>query len=154
MIEWYQRAFAGRPSPCRFFPTCSCYAHEAFEVHGTVRGFWLTLRRLLRCRPLGPSGFDRSRCRCRVLHTDPTAPRPEGLLSDVRNPRRTALVVLRHHEQYTLAIALIAAVVMAITTPLTLKSTKGMLEMQRLAPEMRKLQNEYRNDRTKLNKRS
>jgi YidC/Oxa1 family membrane protein insertase len=41
--------------------------------------------------------------------------------------------------------------VMAITTPLTLKSTKGMLEMQKLAPEMRKLQNEYRNDRTKLN---
>jgi YidC/Oxa1 family membrane protein insertase len=40
---------------------------------------------------------------------------------------------------------------MAITTPLTLKSTKGMLEMQKLAPEMRKLQNEYRNDRTKLN---
>jgi YidC/Oxa1 family membrane protein insertase len=53
--------------------------------------------------------------------------------------------------EYVSAIALIAAVVMAITTPLTLKSTKGMLEMQRLAPEMRKLQNEYRNDRTKLN---
>ncbi len=52
---------------------------------------------------------------------------------------------------YTTAIALIAVVVMAITTPLTLKSTQGMLEMQRLAPEMRKLQNEYRNDRTKLN---
>jgi len=52
---------------------------------------------------------------------------------------------------YTTAIALIAVVVMAITTPLTLKSTKGMLEMQKLAPEMRKLQNEYRNDRTKLN---
>lgn len=52
---------------------------------------------------------------------------------------------------YTTAIALIAAVVMAITTPLTLRSTKGMLEMQKLAPEMRKLQNEYRNDRTKLN---
>ena len=54
-------------------------------------------------------------------------------------------------SNYTIAIALIAAVVMAITTPLTLKSTKGMLEMQKLAPEMRKLQNEYRNDRTKLN---
>ena len=54
-------------------------------------------------------------------------------------------------SSYMIAIALIAAVVMAITTPLTLKSTKGMLEMQRLAPEMRKLQNEYRNDRTKLN---
>jgi YidC/Oxa1 family membrane protein insertase len=54
-------------------------------------------------------------------------------------------------NSYTIAIGMIAAVVMAITTPLTLKSTKGMLEMQRLAPEMRKLQNEYRNDRTKLN---
>ena len=40
---------------------------------------------------------------------------------------------------------------MVLITPLTLKSTKGMLEMQRLAPEMRKLQNQYRNDRTKLN---
>ena len=40
---------------------------------------------------------------------------------------------------------------MAVITPLTLKSTKGMLEMQRLAPEMRKLQQQYRNDRQKLN---
>jgi YidC/Oxa1 family membrane protein insertase len=54
-------------------------------------------------------------------------------------------------HNYVIAIAMIAVVVMAITTPLTLKSTKGMLEMQRLAPEMRKLQNEYRNDRQKLN---
>ena len=50
-----------------------------------------------------------------------------------------------------ISIALIAVVVMAIITPLTLKSTKGMLEMQRLAPEMRKLQQEHRNDRQKLN---
>ena len=57
-IESYQRAFAGRPSPCRFYPTCSNYAHDAFELHGTARGGWLTFRRLLRCRPLGPSGFD------------------------------------------------------------------------------------------------
>jgi YidC/Oxa1 family membrane protein insertase len=54
-------------------------------------------------------------------------------------------------SSYIIAIALIAIVVMAITTPLTLKSTKGMLEMQRVAPEMRKLQNEYRNDKQKLN---
>ncbi len=46
-----------------------------------------------------------------------------------------------------IAIALMSVVVMAITTPLTLKSTKGMLEMQKLSPELRKLQNEYRNDR-------
>jgi putative membrane protein insertion efficiency factor len=61
VLSWigsYQRAFAGRPSPCRFYPTCSSYAAEAVEVHGTVRGGWLTIRRLVRCRPLGPSGFD------------------------------------------------------------------------------------------------
>ena len=52
---------------------------------------------------------------------------------------------------FTVAISLSAFIVMAIVTPLTLKSTKGMLEMQRLAPEMRRLQQEYRNDRQKLN---
>jgi YidC/Oxa1 family membrane protein insertase len=54
-------------------------------------------------------------------------------------------------HNYAISIALIAVVVMAVITPLTLKSTKGMLEMQRLAPELRKLQQQYRNDRTKLN---
>ena len=54
-------------------------------------------------------------------------------------------------HSYALSIALIAVVVMALVTPLTLKSTKGMLEMQRLAPEMRRLQQQYRNDRAKLN---
>jgi len=57
-IEAYQRAFSGRPSPCRFYPTCSSYAHEAVVRHGSARGGWLTVRRLLRCRPFGPSGFD------------------------------------------------------------------------------------------------
>lgn len=52
---------------------------------------------------------------------------------------------------YAASISLVAALVMLLITPLTLKSTKGMLEMQRLAPEMRRLQNQYRNDRTKLN---
>jgi YidC/Oxa1 family membrane protein insertase len=54
-------------------------------------------------------------------------------------------------SNYAIAIAMIAVVVMVIITPLTLKSTKGMLEMQRLAPEMRRLQQQHRNDRQKLN---
>jgi len=57
-IHWYQRAVDGRPSPCRFSPSCSSYAVEALQVHGTRRGLWLALRRLSRCRPFGPSGFD------------------------------------------------------------------------------------------------
>jgi putative membrane protein insertion efficiency factor len=57
-IVAYQRAFEGRPSPCRFFPSCSEYGHEAISVHGPGRGLWLTTRRLIRCRPFGPSGYD------------------------------------------------------------------------------------------------
>ena len=57
-IAAYQRAFEGRPSPCRFFPTCSEYSREAIETHGSGRRLWLTVRRLARCRPFGPSGFD------------------------------------------------------------------------------------------------
>jgi len=43
---------------CRFTPSCSCYAHEAIERHGALRGTTLAIRRLLRCHPLGASGFD------------------------------------------------------------------------------------------------
>jgi putative membrane protein insertion efficiency factor len=57
-VRWYQRGAEGRPSPCRFSPSCSCYAVEALETHGSRRGLWLTVRRLARCRPFGPSGFD------------------------------------------------------------------------------------------------
>jgi len=58
LVEWYQRATEGKPSPCRFTPSCSQYSYEALTVHGTPRGLWLTVRRMLRCRPFGPSGYD------------------------------------------------------------------------------------------------
>ncbi|MGA0878262.1 MAG: membrane protein insertion efficiency factor YidD [Ilumatobacteraceae bacterium] len=57
-VRFYQVGREGRPSPCRFTPSCSEYAREALETHGAGRGTWLTVRRLLRCRPFGPSGFD------------------------------------------------------------------------------------------------
>ncbi len=43
---------------CRFTPSCSHYGVEAIRVHGPFYGTWLTIRRLLRCRPWGPSGYD------------------------------------------------------------------------------------------------
>lgn len=43
---------------CRFTPTCSKYCIEAIRIHGPFVGFWLTLKRLLKCRPYGPSGYD------------------------------------------------------------------------------------------------
>lgn len=58
VIEAYQAAASGRISPCRFYPSCSQYAVEAFTDHGFWRGFALTARRLVRCRPFGPHGVD------------------------------------------------------------------------------------------------
>jgi len=54
----YQALRGGRPSPCRFWPSCSDYALEALEVHGASRGTWLVARRLGRCRPFGGHGVD------------------------------------------------------------------------------------------------
>ncbi len=46
------------PSACRFSPTCSMYTYEAIEVHGSAKGAWLGLRRILRCHPFHPGGHD------------------------------------------------------------------------------------------------
>ena len=46
------------PASCRYYPSCSVYAIEAFERHGTVRGIYLTVRRLLRCHPFHAGGYD------------------------------------------------------------------------------------------------
>ncbi|QGG97185.1 membrane protein insertion efficiency factor YidD [Actinomarinicola tropica] len=57
-VRGYRRARAGRPSPCRYYPSCSTYALEALEVHGAARGAWLTARRIGRCQPWGGHGID------------------------------------------------------------------------------------------------
>lgn len=57
-VRLYQAAGAGRPSPCRYWPSCSVYAAEALERHGAARGSWLAARRLGRCHPWGGHGVD------------------------------------------------------------------------------------------------
>jgi putative membrane protein insertion efficiency factor len=59
LVRFYQRTFAWVvPAQCRFHPSCSHYFVEAVEKHGAARGTWLGVRRLLRCRPFGGSGYD------------------------------------------------------------------------------------------------
>jgi putative membrane protein insertion efficiency factor len=58
VLQAYQGATSGRISPCRFYPSCSNYAIDAFAEHGFWTGFALTAKRLGRCRPFGPHGVD------------------------------------------------------------------------------------------------
>lgn len=60
LIRFYQRTLSRlKPYPtCRFTPTCSQYALEAFEKRGFFAGLALTLWRILRCSPLSPCGYD------------------------------------------------------------------------------------------------
>lgn len=58
VVRLYQKLTDGRPSPCRFVPSCSNYALDALEQHGAVRGGALTVRRLFRCHPWGGHGWD------------------------------------------------------------------------------------------------
>jgi len=58
LVHGYQWVRAGKPSPCRFWPSCSEYAVEALHVHGAAKGSWLAARRVARCHPWGGSGVD------------------------------------------------------------------------------------------------
>ena len=58
LVSAYRSAFSGRPSQCRYVPSCSAYAAEAIETHGAARGLWLAIRRIARCNPFGGHGFD------------------------------------------------------------------------------------------------
>jgi uncharacterized protein len=59
IIRGYQLAISPMlGARCRFYPSCSCYAHTAIERFGVWRGFWLGTRRLLRCHPFAEGGYD------------------------------------------------------------------------------------------------
>ncbi|MGF1514674.1 MAG: membrane protein insertion efficiency factor YidD [Elainellaceae cyanobacterium] len=59
LIRGYRLAISPLFAPsCRFQPTCSQYALQAIERFGAAKGSWLALRRLLRCHPLHPGGYD------------------------------------------------------------------------------------------------
>jgi putative membrane protein insertion efficiency factor len=59
LIRFYQLFISPLfPPTCRFYPTCSQYAIEAIQKKGVLRGVWLAIKRIVKCHPFHPGGYD------------------------------------------------------------------------------------------------
>jgi putative membrane protein insertion efficiency factor len=59
LIRLYQMTLSkALPPSCRFEPSCSHYTYQAIEKYGLIKGSWLGFRRILRCNPFNPGGYD------------------------------------------------------------------------------------------------
>lgn len=59
IITFYQRRISPhKPKTCRFYPTCSQYSYEAIDKYGALKGGFLAIKRILKCHPLHPGGYD------------------------------------------------------------------------------------------------
>ncbi len=59
LIRFYRRWISpALPPSCRFYPSCSEYTYQAIEKYGALRGGWMGVRRIVRCNPWNPGGYD------------------------------------------------------------------------------------------------
>lgn len=59
MIRFYQKVISPlKPPTCRFYPTCSTYTYQAVDKYGAMKGIWLGVKRISKCHPFHPGGYD------------------------------------------------------------------------------------------------
>lgn len=59
LVRFYQLYISPLKGPtCRFYPTCSSYSIQAFKKYGFLKGLWLTIKRVSKCHPFHPGGYD------------------------------------------------------------------------------------------------
>ncbi|WP_395338990.1 membrane protein insertion efficiency factor YidD [Ningiella sp. W23] len=71
---------------CRFHPSCSCYARQALTTHGLMRGTMLTMKRIVKCHPLHPGGFD-------------YVPEPKNNHAGIEHTQQLAPDIIQSNEQ-------------------------------------------------------
>ena len=82
LLRGYQFAISPMFGPtCRFYPSCSSYAIQSVQRHGTLRGGWLAVRRLARCHPWNPGGVD---------HVPPVRDKSSGSRPDAPSDQTSA----------------------------------------------------------------
>lgn len=96
LIRFYRKCISPvKPSCCRFTPTCSAYALEAFQNRGFFIGLFLTLRRILRCNPFGRGGYDPVPYGIRWKKIDLISKKTDEKTGVTKNKRKVAMPAMK-----------------------------------------------------------
>ncbi len=142
---------------CRFYPTCSQYAIDAISVHGFLKGSFLAVKRLCKCAPWHPGGYDpyrrRLKERSRGLIRTRMVIYSGFYLEDGRGPYDEADgACSRLHRVSGVGNHRTTLIVRLLLHPLTKKQMTSMQKMQKLQPRIKMLQEKFKDDKESLNR--